>query len=208
MLDQDTTGPAEEWRSVVGWEGLYSVSSWGRVRSDRTRTNTRAGRVLIPSPNRQNYLHVDLSRDGRSRSHFVHKLVCEAFVGPRPADKRGVNHIDTIKSNNHATNLEWATPKEQMVHASAAGVLATGDRHGSRTHPESLPRGDEHWSRMKPNKVVRGERGGRAKLTDSSVRNILASPLKAKELASIHGVSLDIIYRIRNGKLWQHIKRD
>lgn len=83
--------PGEEWRAVVGWEGLYEVSNHGRVRSlDRVVNGVRVkGRLMKPYRDRPKYSHmiIQLSRGtGKVGAAFplVHKLVLEAFVGPRP----------------------------------------------------------------------------------------------------------------------------
>ena len=108
----------EEWRDVVGYEGLYQVSSEGRVKSlERTfidnsgRKRTVKERILKPSDDCRGYLRVDL-RDGDKQKHFkVHRLVCEAFH-ENPDNKPQVNHINEIKTDNRASNLEWATARE------------------------------------------------------------------------------------------------
>lgn len=190
MLDQDTTVPVEEWRQVVGWEGLYSVSSWGRVRSDRTRTSSKAGRLLKLSPDKDGYLRVGLYRVPKLHNYPVHDLVCAAFVAPRPEDMRGVNHIDTIKTNNVPGNLEWATHDENMAHAARMGLTALGTRNARYTHPETSPRGERH---------------GRAKLNETAVRDILTSPLSAKELARKYDVAKFQIYSVRKRNTWRHV---
>ena len=108
----------EEWRDVKGYEGLYQVSSEGRVKSlERKIPHWRGGertvkeRILKPSDDCRGYLRVDL-RDGSKQKHFkVHRLVCEAFH-ENPDNKPQVNHINEIKTDNRASNLEWATARE------------------------------------------------------------------------------------------------
>lgn len=106
---------SEEWRSVVGYEGLYEVSSLGNVRSvERILTNTDGvvrrmnGKVLSLKPDNQGYIMIALS--GKRLS--VHRLVAVAFI-PNPDDKPTVDHIDRNRLNNTVTNLRWATLSEQ-----------------------------------------------------------------------------------------------
>ena len=108
----------EEWRDVVGYEGRYQVSSMGRVKSlERKVRHWRGGeriqkeRILKPSNDRRGYLLVSLC-DGEKRKTFsVHRLVCQAFH-ENPDNKPQVNHINEIKTDNRASNLEWATARE------------------------------------------------------------------------------------------------
>lgn len=101
---------AEQWRPVVHWEGLYSVSSLGRVRSeDRiTTSNGRARRVrgciLLANPT-GGHPAVALCRDGRSHTYTVSRLVLEAFVGPCPGGKVARHFPDTDPHNNRLDNL-------------------------------------------------------------------------------------------------------
>lgn len=94
----------EVWKDVFGYEGLYEVSTLGRVR------NSKSGRIRKQSINKGYYV-VGLSKDARKKMFFVHRLVAVAFV-PNPEGKREVNHLDEVKTNNKADNLGWATPKE------------------------------------------------------------------------------------------------
>ena len=107
----------EEWRSIEGYEGLYQVSSLGRVRScDRFvnsngGTRLHKGKVLKPGMYRVGYLHVVLCKEGKPTAFSVHRLVYEAFHGKIPEGMQ-VNHIDEDKSNNSLNNLNLMTPKE------------------------------------------------------------------------------------------------
>ena len=112
----------EEWRDVVGYEGRYQVSSMGRVKSlERKVRHWRGGeriqkeRILKPSNDRRGYLLVSLC-DGEKRKTFsVHRLVCQAFH-ENPDNKPQVNHINEIKTDNRACNLEWCTCKQNVNH--------------------------------------------------------------------------------------------
>lgn len=101
------------WRPVVGYESSYEVSDRGRVRSvDRIvhckdgRTLRYAGRVLKPQLSGQGRLRVTLAR---SQPIPVHKLVLEAFIGPRPEGTECCRHLDDNPLNNTLTNLTWGT---------------------------------------------------------------------------------------------------
>ena len=81
----------ERWLPVVGWEGLYEVSDLGRVRS--LPRNTTRGRVLRANPAANGYRQATVFRQGHPKSVYVHHLVAEAFIGPRPEGLE-IRHLD------------------------------------------------------------------------------------------------------------------
>lgn len=110
-----------EWRPVVGWEGLYEVSELGEVRSldrviyypDGRRPYTKKGRTLRGWV-KHGYRKVVLSAaNGRKEERFVHSLVLESFIGPRPAGQEAL-HYDDNKQNNVTSNLRWGTRSENL----------------------------------------------------------------------------------------------
>lgn len=196
----DDTAP-EVWRSVVGYEGLYDVSSAGRVR------NARTGYVRVPVPVTHGYYGLNLTRGSRaSRTQVrIHVLVATAFIGPRPTPMHGVNHIDGIKTNNRPSNLEWATPAENNAHAGRMGLKPRGDAHPARLHPENLARGEQNGAYTKPESRRRGALNGRAKISEVAATEIRASTEKTRILAARYGVDHQAIYRIRSGQTWKHL---
>ena len=99
---------AEEWRPVPGFPG-YEVSDLGQVASTRVWRGKPGRRLLRPAPNgRSGHLKVWLSSTPRQVSRYVHHLVAEAFIGPRP-DGLLVCHNDDNPSNNAVWNLRYGT---------------------------------------------------------------------------------------------------
>ena len=109
---------SEEWRDVVGYEGLYQVSDQGRVKSlerkDRLGRTVKE-RILKPCIDRYGYLQVVLYAGGKTKRLRVHRLVCEAFH-ENPDNKPQVNHLNEDKTDNRACNLEWSTRRENINH--------------------------------------------------------------------------------------------
>lgn len=107
----------ERWVDVVGYEGIYQVSNYGRVKScPRIDSNghRRKERQLKLVVDDYGYLVVGLSKKGKPRTVRVHKLVAESFIGDRPT-KHVIHHIDSDKTNNRIENLKYVSYKENAV---------------------------------------------------------------------------------------------
>ena len=102
------------YKKVIGYEDTYLVSEYGDVK----RINTN--KVLKSNPVK-GYLKIELCKDSIRKSFSVHRLVAMAFI-ENPLKKEQVNHIDGNKLNNHFSNLEWSTPKENTIHAIKNGL--------------------------------------------------------------------------------------
>ena len=134
----------EIWKPVVGYEGLYEVSSYGRVRSlDRatsyisrtqegkeyTTTHTLKGKLMKQRVNQNGYKEIALCVGGKSKKYMVHRLVAEAFLD-NPNNYPIINHKDENKQNNiiwinknglidyKKSNLEWCTQKYNINYGS------------------------------------------------------------------------------------------
>ena len=116
----------EEWRPVVGYEGLYEVSSFGRVKSLARKVPSRGGgfrpipeRILVAHRNGRGYMNVILCKNGREHKHgLVHRLVAEAFI-PNVYGKPNIDHIDCDPINNCVWNLRWCTQRENCNNATS-----------------------------------------------------------------------------------------
>lgn len=98
----------EVWKPVLGYEGLYEVSNFGRVKSLNYH---RSGKPKIMNPKKGFYYRIQLYKKGVYRYFSINRLVYEAFHGPIPRGMQ-VNHINEIKSDNSLWNLNLMTPKE------------------------------------------------------------------------------------------------
>jgi hypothetical protein len=106
----------EEWRDIVGYEGLYQVSNYGRVKSCKFNKE----KILRSSINRHGYLYIIVCKDGIVKNYRIHKLVALAFI-PNPLNKKTINHKYGIKIDNRASELEWNTHRENNQHAWNSG---------------------------------------------------------------------------------------
>lgn len=121
----------EIWKDVRGYEGIYVVSSHGRIASlnrvqkDKNGREVRyKGKMLLPQPNSNGYLRVQLKRKGVTECCFVHRLVAFHFVeNPSPDCYSIVNHLDGDHLNNKADNLEWTTILGNNHHAIQNGRM-------------------------------------------------------------------------------------
>ena len=97
----------EHWASIDGYLN-YQVSWWGRV------TNTKTGRILKPGTSVPGYLFVILSKNGKKKLHYIHKLVAREWRA-NPDERPCVDHVDNDKTNNNHENLRWATKSENSM---------------------------------------------------------------------------------------------
>ena len=117
----------EIWKDIEGYEGLYQVSNFGKVRS-LDRYNSRGcwikGCILEPT-NCKGYLQIVLFLNGQKSYYYIHKIVAKAFL-PNPDNKPEIDHINTDRTDNTVwlnedgsinydkTNLRWVSHKENM----------------------------------------------------------------------------------------------
>jgi hypothetical protein len=133
MADPIKDLPGEIWKPVVGWEGLYEISSMGRIRSV-TRTDPAGiksghrGRVLKPTRCPNGYYYVHLSRSARVTTCALHPLVLLAFVGPR-AEGMEACHDNGIRTDNRLANLRWGSRADNANDAVVHGTAYMGQRH-------------------------------------------------------------------------------
>lgn len=172
---------AEEWRPVFGFELAYSVSNFGRVRTEprvvthaARRPNKIPARMLKLPPNRYGYPEVHLHFGGKSKTWLVHQLVLYAFVGPRPAGFV-CRHLDGNPGNARLDNLTWGTQRENLADAVKHGVIARGsDVHGAR-------------------------------LTAEQVLSIRADTRSQSHIAAEYCVDQSHISRIKSRDVWAHL---
>jgi hypothetical protein len=170
-------------KAIPGFEGLYAVTKNGRVWTYARKAKGAVkyhikGRFLTPQTGSRGYLHVNLVKDGKIYIFNVHRLVATTFLS-NPTNLAQINHKNGIKSDNRAHNLEWCTPKQNIIHGVETGLIPRGERHGM------------------------------AKLTESNVVRIRKlhsqGNLNYREIGSFFGVTGDLVSLIVRGRIWKHV---
>lgn len=96
----------EEYKDVLGFEGLYQISNFGNVKSLINNI------ILHQYMHYKGHMKVSLYNKGKVKRFFVHRLVAIAFIPQIDREKDVVNHKDEVKHNNCVLNLEWTTGAE------------------------------------------------------------------------------------------------
>lgn len=119
----------EIWKDIDGFEGIYQVSTTGRVKHLNYR-GRNVDKFLTPQRQRNGYFTVVLYNGGIYKTVSIHRLVAQAFItNDDPINKTQVNHINEDKSDNRAENLNWMTPKENSnwgTHKQRVGLANRG----------------------------------------------------------------------------------
>ena len=126
----------EYWKPIKGYEGLYMVSNWGRVKSFDRWVKSRngsvrfcKGRILKQVTNDRGYLYVELWKNNKRKQCKVHRLVAEAFIS-NPYNLPMINHRDENKSNNNVNNLEWCDCKYNNTYGTRIERVAEKNTNG------------------------------------------------------------------------------
>jgi hypothetical protein len=162
---------------IAGHEGIYAVTRCGKVVSYKGRKP----RWLRPGPNGHGYHQVNLYRDGTPQAHRVHRLVAEAFIGPRP-EGLYTCHNDGNSKNNHADNLRYDTPSSNQTDRVAHGT----SNRGTRNRQAKLNAGSVREMR----------------------RLYAAGGVTLAQLSERFGVSMATVSLVVNRKRWAHIDEE
>jgi DNA-binding XRE family transcriptional regulator len=171
----------EEWKPVLGFEGLYEVSNQGGVRSlpRRTRSGVRGGKVVTPYLRHDGYHEVYLYRESRKRQRLVHHLVLEAFDRTRPEGMETLHGPGGKTDNRWPENIRWGTREQNMG--------------ADRVRDHQSNRGEHHWLTHLTWEDV------------CEIRRLLAEGgVYQYEIADKFGVCKQTITLIKQGRVWAH----
>jgi hypothetical protein len=174
----------EVWKDVIGFEGEYEVSNMGNVRSlDKiircnTGWRTHKGQLLKPNHDRGGHPRVSLMREQKATYKFVHTLMMESFVGPRPKGFH-VCHNNGVADDNRLENLRYDTPKGNTADKKVHGTDGTGSRNP--------------FAKLDEDKV-------------SKIKKLRREGRSVKSLAKQFDSCVSGIYTILRGESWQHVK--
>jgi len=166
----------EVWKDIMGYEGRYQISNYGRVKTlERyvmcgrgSNPIKRKEKLLKIKVNKNGYPYVDLSKDAQYTSFRVHRLVAIHFVNGFE-EGLDVNHKDGIKLHNHYSNLEWCSRSQNLLHA-----LDMGLRRPHKLSKESI----------------------------EIIDKLLSDGINKKEIAKSFDVHVSLIHLINKGKIW------
>ena len=170
----------EQWKPVLGYEGLYEVSDQGRIRSlDRPMRNkrgfsTKKGQILLPIKKANDYLVVGLHSAQKRIQQTIHRLVYEAFNGPVP-DGLVVRHVNHDRTDCRLANLLIGTPQDN-----SDDMVKAGRSHHGSGHYKAL-------------------------LSEDDVLTIRQSNETHAVIAKRLGVARSTVSKAKAGKNWSHV---
>lgn len=173
----------EVWKKIEGYEDIYEISNYGRIKSLSRLVNNHSGfkkllkeKYLKNHISKTGYFVVDLKNNNVRKTFKVHRLIAIHFI-EKVIDKNYINHIDGNKLNNEISNLEWCTIKENNYHAKKIGL-----------------------------KNDCGVNNSKSKLKIEDVFYIRNSNLKLKELALMFNMCESGISKIKLFKTYKDVK--
>ncbi len=178
----------EIWKDVIGYEGQYLISNFGRVKTLPRKVKTGIAyfrtipeKIHKPCDNGKGYKYVCFRINGGKKNHkYIHRLVAESFL-ENPTNYTEVNHIDGNKENNSIQNLEWCNRSENALHAYSKGL----------------------------NHSQKGEKNTQSKLTEENVRFIRDEYSKGhytqKVLSGMFGICEQYVSNIIHHVKWKHV---
>lgn len=130
----------EQWKPVVGYDGIYEVSNIWNIKS-----SYRTKKILKNQKNKYWYMSIQLSLEWIQEQFTIHRIVAMAFI-PNPENKRTINHINGIKTDNRVENLEWATDSENIQHAFKSWLMSNSNFKINNPKPQLWKFWKDHFN--------------------------------------------------------------
>lgn len=178
-------------KDIPGLEGRYAVTENGRVwaRSRvsfglKGRIHKRPAYWLPEQHHKRGYRFYSLNVGGKTKGHLTHRLVAKTYI-PNPDNLPEVNHKDCNKTNNHVSNLEWVTSRQNYDHAIANGRYKCLNRN--------TVRGERHWAaKLHSDQIL-------------EIRNLRLAGITYREIAARFSVGKSTVVHICAGDNWTHV---
>lgn len=158
------------WKEIKDYPN-YQINELGKIFNLSRKT------YLKPTVNKQGYVSVGLSNNGKFKTYLLHRLVAQSFI-QNLDNKPVVNHKDSNKLNNHKDNLEWSSYSENNYHS-----VIKNNKRGSNIHSSKLTEED----------VL-------------NIKKALTKGESISRLGLKYGVCKQTVFKIKTNKIWKHIK--
>jgi hypothetical protein len=176
----------EIWKDIQNYEGSYQVSNLGRIKSlERGDICPNGGKFIrkeriMKLRESNGYRRIQLLRNGKYKVYQVHRVVAIAFIS-NPDNKPFINHINFIRDDNSVENLEWCTHQENIL-------------HNVRNNRVKYNIAEFH-----PNSSITREQA-------TEVKKLIIKGVKPTPISKQTGINVGIIYNIKAGLSWNHLK--
>lgn len=195
----------EKWKDIPKYEGIYQISTMGRIKVTRNKNERILVGVLDKSTG---YRRFSLYKDGRVKKTYVHRLVAESFI-PNAENKPEIDHINTIRHDNRVENLRWVTRKENrnnpisLDHLRVAFTGENSPHYGRKRSKETKRKISEA---LKSSPLNHGRTGVQCKNSQPVYQydlkgNFIAGYTGQAEAARMTGIHQGDISNACNGKL-------
>jgi hypothetical protein len=174
----------EIWKDIIGYEGHYTISNYGNVKSYYFNNCLHCG------DNGNGYKFIYLHKHGKGQRFYIHRLVAIMFI-ENLLNKPQVNHKDCNKANNYVENLEWMTKDENRNHAVV----------NKRFH-------STQYQKQQAIKANSGTKSHLSILDDDKIREIRKLKLTGISNLNIglkYNVNRETVGYILRGKTWKHV---
>lgn len=219
----------EKLLNIASFENLYTINKQGEIKRVETQ------RVLKHHTSHHGYKYVNLTKNGKSKNYYVHRLIAMEFIN-NPYNKPFINHKNGIKDDNRIENIEWCTTSENEKHSydmlgktvanrqlneSDAKEIRVKYKCGEKTAELAkyynvsssviwnILAGKSYKCHIPINEGNKGHRNAMAKIKEKDIKLIKSMRLNGdtySKIASTFKVSCQTISRICNNKTFKNVK--